>query len=171
MPLDQTGYRNTFPLTKVLDRLFLGGFKDAEDLRSGNPHNITHICNCTTEQLTLPSQMRHQHHPDGPARRPRLGCPEALLGRRLDPPRTAWRWHRPGPLPRRHQPVSGPGGRPISTPAASTSTARSTASRPSARSCSLHLSSWSVPSEPLVSPRLPSTLQADEPVSKKGTNA
>jgi hypothetical protein len=36
VPLDQTGYRNTFPLTKVLDRLFLGGFKDAEDLRSGN---------------------------------------------------------------------------------------------------------------------------------------
>ncbi len=48
MSLDQTGYRNTFPLTKVLDRLYLGGFKDAEDLRSGNPLNITHICNCTT---------------------------------------------------------------------------------------------------------------------------
>ena len=56
MPLDQTGYRNAFPLTKVLDRLFLGGFKDAEDLRSGNPHNITHICNCTTEPLTIPSR-------------------------------------------------------------------------------------------------------------------
>jgi hypothetical protein len=54
--LDQTGYRNTFPLTKVLDRLYLGGFKDAEDLRSGNPLNITHICNCTTEPLSLPSR-------------------------------------------------------------------------------------------------------------------
>ena len=40
MPLDQTGYRNTFPLTKVLDRLFLGGFKDAEDLRSGNASSM-----------------------------------------------------------------------------------------------------------------------------------
>ena len=60
MPLDQTGYRNTFPLTKVLDRLYLGGFKDAEDLKSGTPLNITHICNCTTEPLTYSSRAGYK---------------------------------------------------------------------------------------------------------------
>jgi len=84
--LDQTGYRNTFPLTKVLDRLYLGGFKDAEDLRSGNPLNITHICNCTTEPLSLPSRcvanIIQMDQLDGHE----MARPEALLGRRLDSP-------------------------------------------------------------------------------------
>lgn len=50
---DQIGFRYSFPLTKILDRLYLGGFKDAEGLALSNPHNITHICNCTQETLKI----------------------------------------------------------------------------------------------------------------------
>ena len=48
------GYRSNFPLTKILDRLYLGGFQDALNLRGQNPLGITHICNCTSEKLDLP---------------------------------------------------------------------------------------------------------------------
>lgn len=55
--LDQIGLRyESIPLTQVLDRLYLGGFHDAEGLAKNNYLDITHVCNCTTEKLNLPRQ-------------------------------------------------------------------------------------------------------------------
>jgi protein-tyrosine phosphatase len=55
MPQDTNyGFRLNYPMTKILDRLFLSGFKNAQELAIGNPHEIFHVCNCTAEQLNLP---------------------------------------------------------------------------------------------------------------------
>lgn len=51
------GYRDASPMTQILDRLFLGGFANAEALAQANPHHITCIVNCTTEPLTLPKAL------------------------------------------------------------------------------------------------------------------
>jgi protein-tyrosine phosphatase len=59
MSQDQLGFRWDYPLTQVLDRLYLGGFKDAEDLRTANPLGISHVCNCTTEKLNLNKRRFH----------------------------------------------------------------------------------------------------------------
>lgn len=56
---DHTGYRTETPMTKVLDRLFLGCFRNAERLIEDNPRGITHVVNCTTELLTLPRRQFH----------------------------------------------------------------------------------------------------------------
>lgn len=58
-PQDQIGFRWDIPITQVLDRLYLGGFQDAENLRQSNTLGITHICNCTTEKLVLPKHRFH----------------------------------------------------------------------------------------------------------------
>jgi hypothetical protein len=53
MSQDQIGFRSNYPMTKILDRLYLGGFKNAEDLGGLNPEGFTHILNCTSETLQL----------------------------------------------------------------------------------------------------------------------
>lgn len=64
MPLDFTGYRDASPLTRVLDRLYLGGFANAESLAAHNPHGITCVLNCTAEPLSLP-RPAGPHDPSG----------------------------------------------------------------------------------------------------------
>jgi len=51
---DFIGYRYNTPITQILDRLYLGGFKNAEDLTVPNPYGITHVVNCTQEPLLKP---------------------------------------------------------------------------------------------------------------------
>lgn len=53
-----TGYRDSSPITKILDRLYLGNFSNAEALRKSNPHGITCIVNCTAEPLELPKKFK-----------------------------------------------------------------------------------------------------------------
>jgi len=134
------GYRNTFRSPKSLTASFWR-LQGREDLRSGNPHNITHICNCTTEPLTIPSrcvtsiiQMDQLDGHDWDVR----SSTRLSIGfvARCSAEAPSW------PLPCWHKPVSG-AGCDLSLHCGFDFDARSTASRPSADRAAANVV-WSV---------------------------